>query len=202
MRTRAIVACTALLAVAGGCRGQSSDEPPIHLNPNMDDQAYYQAQEPSTLFANNMAMRPEVPGTVAVGELREDDHLYRGMIAGAVATTLPMPLTSALLERGRQRFDIYCSACHDRTGTGEGIVVARGMVPPPSFHDARIRAMPVGEFFQVMSEGRRNMPALNAQIPVEDRWAIAAYVRALQLSRAASSVQVPSDILQSKGWQR
>ena len=106
------------------------------------------------------------------------------------------------MARGQRRYDIYCTPCHDRTGTGNGIVVERGLVPPPSFHDARIRAMPPGEIYKVISKGVRNMPSYAAQIPVRDRWAITAYVRALQVARGARLSDVPKDIAESKGWKK
>ena len=189
-----------IAAGLAACRGQQSEETPIHLNPNMDNQQYLQPQEPSPLFADGRAMRPEVPGTIPVGELREDDHMFRGTVGGVPATTLPVELDDALLARGRERFDIYCTPCHDGAGTGQGIVVKRGMLPPPSFHDDRIKAMPVGEIYGVITNGVRNMPSYAVQIPPEDRWAIVAYVRALQLSRSASLSDVPADIAASKGW--
>jgi mono/diheme cytochrome c family protein len=145
-------------------------------------------------------MRPPVPGTVAVGEPKQDAHLERGKLGGENASTLPLELDRELLDRGRRRYDIYCAPCHDRTGSGNGIVVQRGLVPPPSFHDARIRAMPVGEIFNVISNGVRNMPSYAAQIPVRDRWAITAYVRALQVARKAGLEDVPADIAGSKGF--
>jgi len=187
---------------AASCRGQRSEETPIHLNPNMDNQKYVEAQEPSPFFADGRGMRPEVPGTIPVGGLREDDHLYRGIVAGSPAWDLPVKLDEGLLRRGRERYDIYCSPCHDGAGTGDGIVVKRGMLQPPSFHDERIRAMRVGEIYGVVTNGVRNMPSYAAQIPAEDRWAIVAYVRALQLSRKAKLSDVPEDVAASKGWTR
>lgn len=191
----------AILALAA-CRGQRSQDAPIHLNPNMDNQQYVGAQEPSPFFADRRGMRSDVPGTVAVGALKDDDHLYRGLVNGKPATTLPLPLDAALLRRGRERYDIYCSACHDGAGTGDGIVVRRGMLQPPSFHVDRVAAMPVGELYSVITNGVRNMPSYARQIPPEDRWAIVAYVRALQLSRRATLADVPADVAASKGWSK
>ena len=195
-----LVSVLALAASAAACRGQRSGDPPIHLNPNMDNQAYLEAQEPSPFFPDGRGMRPEVPGTVPMDGLHEDDHMYRGIVHGHPAQRLPVELDAKLLRRGRERFDIYCAPCHDGAGTGQGIVVKRGMLQPPSFHDDRIRAMPVGEVFGVVTHGVRNMPSYAAQIPAQDRWAIVAYVRALQLSRTATARDVPGDVAASKGW--
>jgi len=190
------------LLLLSACRGDPSDQPPVHLNPNMDNVERYDPQEPDPFFEDRRAMRPEVPGTVAMGQLRQDDHLYRGLVDGKPATTLPVKLDRALLERGQQRFDIYCRVCHGGAGMADGTVVKRGMLPPPSFHEERIRALPVGQIFHVISHGVRNMPSYAAQIPVRDRWAIVAYVRALQVSRSATLKDVPGDVAESKGWSK
>jgi mono/diheme cytochrome c family protein len=193
----------AMLLVAG-CRGTTSTEPPIHLNPNMDQQHRYDPQEPNAFFADNRAMRPPVDGTVAVGALQEDDHFYRGRVDGKLVETLPPELTldKALLDRGHERFNIYCAPCHDQAGNGQGIVVKRnaGLTPPPAFHTDRLRTAPLGYFFEVMTNGVRTMPTYRYQIAAKDRWAIAAYVRALQLSRVAGLDQIPGDVAASKGW--
>ena len=191
---------TLVLFVGAACRGDLSDAPPVHLNPNMDNQERYDPQEPNPFFSDGRAMRPEVPGTIPVGGLREDDHFFRGRVDGRFASRLPLPLTRPLLERGRRRFDIYCRACHGGAGMGDGVIIKRGMLPPPSFHDDRIRAMAVGQIFDTLSRGVRNMVSYAAQIPVGDRWAIVAYIRALQLSRSASREEIPADSASSKGW--
>jgi mono/diheme cytochrome c family protein len=189
-----------MLALVAGCRGNVSSEAPIRVNPNMFQQERFDTQEPNPWFEDGRAMRPEVPGTVAVGQLNEDDHLYRGVKDGKPALELPMRLDRKLLERGRDRFNIYCAMCHDRAGTGDGIVVRKGMLPPPSFADPRLRALPVGQLFQIVSRGVRNMPSYAAQIPVQDRWAIVGYVRALQVARGAKLPDVPPDVRDWKGW--
>lgn len=183
-----------------GCRGVTSREPPIHLNPNMDQQTRIDPQEPHDFFEDGRGMRPLVPGTVARGTLKEDDHLFKGKMGEKFATHLPMKLTSDVLKRGQQRFNIYCAVCHDSAGTGNGIVIKRGFVPPPSFHDPRIRQMPVGQIFDVISNGARTMSSYAKQVSAEDRWAIAAYVRALQISQNASVRQVPADEAASRRW--
>jgi mono/diheme cytochrome c family protein len=196
-----LFACSVLLL--GGCRGNRSEQPPVHLNPNMDNVARYDPQEPSPFHRDERAMRPEVPGTVARGSLKNDVHLHRGKGPdGQPASTLPMELSRELLARGRTRYDIYCTPCHGGAGVGDGIVVKKGLLPPPSFHDDRIRAMPVGQIFDVITRGVRNMQPYSAQIPAKDRWAIVGYVRALQAARTASIRDVPADIAASKGWNK
>jgi len=214
-RRRAVALAAALVALgaaAFGCRGTTSDAAPIHLNPNMDDQSYVEAQEPFAFFADGRGNRLPVEGTVRRGVtaaeradiLREDDHLYRGRQPGtggkAFAQTLPFELTPELLVRGRERYGVYCAMCHDGTGGGDGIVVRRGMVQPPPYDDQRLLAMPVGQLFDVVSNGVRNMPPYAAQIPVADRWAIVAYVRALQLARTATLEDVPPEVARERGW--
>ncbi len=189
---------------AAGCQGDPSPLPPVHLNPNMDQQARYDMQEPSALFADRRAMRPPVPGTVRRGaDATERDlildsrpGLRSGRDASGYLLESPLPLDAATLQRGRERYDIFCSPCHDQGGSGDGIVVRLGMVRPPSYHEARVLAMPLGQIYEVIAQGVRTMPSYAAQIPVADRWAIAAYVRALQLSRAAGREQVPPQALE------
>ncbi len=190
-----------LVLTVAACRGDLSTEPPVHLNPHMDTLPRYDPQEGNPMFADGRAMRPLVPGTVARGHLRDDPHRFRGLVDGQPATTLPMPVTKALLERGEERYQIFCAPCHDGAGYGNGLVAQRGFQPPPSnLHDKRLREKPVGHFYQVITDGIRNMPSHAAQIPVDDRWAIAAYVRALQLSQHATIDDVPEDVRASKGW--
>ena len=145
----------------------------------------------STFFLDDRSARPLVPGTVARGQLREDALLYTGKVNGAIATVFPYRIDTAALARGRERFDIYCAPCHGRTGSGDGMVVRRGYRHPPSLHDDRLRSAPVGHFFDVMTNGFGAMPDYAAQVPAEDRWAIIAYMRALQLSEHASVTDVP-----------
>ena len=173
-----------LLAVAvpialGGCRQE------------MYDQARYKPLGESNFYTDRRASRPLPEGTVARGWLREDQKLYEGKEGHQLVAALPMPLTRELLARGRERFNIYCTPCHDRTGGGRGMVVRRGYQPPPSFHIDRLREAPVGHFFDVMTNGLGAMPDYASQIEVPDRWAIAAYVKALQLSQNARVSDVP-----------
>ena len=145
----------------------------------------------STFFADERSARPLVAGTVARGQLREDTLLYTGKVDGADATVFPFPIDERALRRGQERFDIFCAPCHARTGEGDGMVVRRGYRRPPSYHDDRLRSAPVGHFFDVITNGFGAMPDYAAQITAEDRWAIAAYIRALQLSAHASLDDVP-----------
>jgi mono/diheme cytochrome c family protein len=158
----------------------------------MDNQPKYQAQEKCEYFADESAMRQPVPGTVAREFLREDSAYFTGIDSnGDTLVNSPVETSMQLLERGQERFDIYCSPCHGRAGDGKGIMVSRGYVPPPDYHTDRIRNLPDGHIFDVISNGIRNMPGYRHQVPVEDRWAIVAYVRALQRSQNASIDDVP-----------
>ena len=196
--------------LAMGCRGAVSSEPPIHLNPNMDQQHRYDPQEPNDFFEDNRSARPHVEGTVARGSLHEDDHLWRGKTGSEFALDLPaknsdgeaLELNTTLLERGQDRYNIYCAPCHDGSGSGDGIIVQRGFKPkPPSFHDERVLSLRVGAIYDIVTNGVRNMPAYSAQISVDDRWAVAAYVRVLQVSRSGSLKQIPADKAASKRWE-
>jgi mono/diheme cytochrome c family protein len=171
-----------VVAAAIGCRQEMYDQPK------------YKPLEKSDFFADQRASRPLVEGTVARGTL--DPAALPLPAAGApnaaaLATTLPVPLTRELLSRGRQRYEIFCTPCHDRTGAGEGMVVRRGYRPPPSLHIDRLRDAPIGQFYDVMTRGLGAMPDYAQQVPPSDRWAIAAYVRALQLSQRAAIQDVP-----------
>jgi hypothetical protein len=191
------VACLFILAIViGSCyRGKPSEDPPIHLNPNMDSQPKYEALEHSDFFKNGSAMRVPVPGTVARGDLRADDIYYLGKDgSGKLVEHAPVQISMPLLRRGQSRFNIYCSPCHDRTGAGQGIVIKKGFLPPPSFHIDRLRDAPDGHIFDVITNGIRNMPAYNHQIPVADRWAIVTYVRALQRSQNAALSDIPEEL--------
>jgi mono/diheme cytochrome c family protein len=160
---------------------------------DMHDAPSYDPLQQTNFFSNGAASRPLVANTVARGQLRADEHLFTGKVNGQVATEFPMPVTEAVLNRGQERFNVYCSPCHGRTGEGNGMVVQRGFRPPPSYHDDRLRNVAVGYFFDVMTNGFGAMQDYSAQITVPDRWAIAAYIRALQLSRHATVDDVPAD---------
>jgi len=180
-----------------GCfRGTPSEKPAIHLNPNMDDQQRYDPQEKSSFFADGRTMRELNEGTVARGELNEDNAYYRGMDdKGVYLKTIPVPVTKELMLRGQERYDIFCAPCHSRAGDGKGIVPKRGFLPPPSFFAENVLAFDDGYLYNVVSNGVRNMPAYKKQIPVNDRWAIIAYVRALQRTQTATANDIPKDKL-------
>jgi mono/diheme cytochrome c family protein len=156
----------------------------IGCRQDMHDQPKLKPYRSSAFFADGSGMRPLPAHTVARGTLHEDSHFYTGrMPDGSMATELPMPMTRALLKRGQERFTIYCTPCHGQLGDGRGMVVRRGYKQPSSYHDERLRQVPIGYFFDVMTNGFAVMPSYAPQVPPEDRWAIAAYIRALQLSQ-------------------
>jgi mono/diheme cytochrome c family protein len=159
----------------------------------MHDAPSYDPLQASPFFANGAASRMLVANTVARGQLREDEHFYAGRVKGQPATEFPMPVTLEVMERGRERFNVFCSPCHGRTGEGNGMIVQRGFRRPPSYHEERLRNAPVGYFFDVMTNGFGAMQDYAAQVPAADRWAIAAYIRALQFSQRATVADVPAD---------
>lgn len=180
MKSRALLAASTLLLLAG-CRQDMQDQPKL------------QPFEASSFFADGRAMRPHVEGTVARGHLFEDEHLYTGRVAGELATAFPFEVTREVLERGRERYGIFCSVCHGLGGDGDGMVVQRGFKQPASFHEQRLRDQPPGYFFDVMTNGYGAMYDYSDRVPVRDRWAIAAYVRVLQASRTATLADVPAE---------
>ena len=161
---------------------------------DMHDQPKYIPLRPSEFFADGRSERPLIEGTVARGHLNEDAGFYAGKAAdGKPVADFPFPVTKAVIERGRQRFTIYCTPCHDQLGNGDGIIVRRGYRKPPSYHIERLRQVPNGYIFDVITNGFGAMPDYSAQIDPSDRWAIVAYVRALQLSQNASINDVPPE---------
>lgn len=175
---------TLLILAIANCRGWTSEDPPIHPNPNMDTQIKYKPYRESDFFTDKRDMRPPVEGTVSRGNLKADDHYYRGMVNGKPALRFPslVVVNKTLLERGHNRFNIYCASCHGRAGGGDGMVGRRMQIKPTTFHSDYMYAQPVGHFFDVMTNGIRTMPSYKHQVPEADRWAIAAYIRALQLN--------------------
>lgn len=181
MRLR-LCALVALLAVAGlGCRQ------------DMHDQPKYKPYRESEFFTDGRAMRPFVAGTVARETLREPTPFNTGRSGEDFVTEIPVPVTAELLERGQGEFQVFCSPCHGRTGMGDGMIVQRGFKRPTSYHVDRLRQMPIGYLFDVITNGYGAMLDYASQVPVEDRWAIVAYVRALQLSQYAPVADVPAD---------
>ena len=159
----------------------------------MHDQPKYVPLRESTFFTDQRSARPFVSGTVARGQLREDSLLHTGKLNGVDATVFPFAIDARVMARGRERYDIYCAPCHGRTGQGDGMIVRRGYRRPPTFHQERLRESPFGHFFDVITNGFGAMPDYASQIRAEDRWAIVAYVRALQVSAHATVADVPAD---------
>jgi hypothetical protein len=160
---------------------------------DMHNQPKYIPLRPSDFFADGRSARPLVEGTVARGHLRDDDALYTGKAGGKAVDQFPVPVTRELLLRGQERFNIFCAPCHGRLGNGLGMAVRRGFRRPPSYHTERLRQLPVGEIFDVITNGFGAMPDYASQIPPRDRWAIVAYVRVLQFSQDARMEDVPPE---------
>lgn len=158
---------------------------------DMHDQPRFEPLEAGPFFDDGRSARPHIPGTVARGTLRLDELLYTGRIEGRLADLFPFPVTREVLERGRERFNVFCSPCHDGLGYGQGMIVRRGFRPPPSFHQDRLRQASAGHFFDVITNGFGVMKDYSDRVPVADRWAIVAYIRALQLSQHAALDDVP-----------
>jgi mono/diheme cytochrome c family protein len=197
-----VVTCAALLpvALAVKARHSKSDKPRIHIIQDMDAQPKYKAQRENPIFADGRADREALPGTVAVGHLNEDDHFFQGRANGGWARTFPaqVELSEETMARGKARFGIYCTPCHGQAGLGDGMVHKRaealaqgGWIQPTNMTQDYVRNQAVGELFNTITNGIRNMPSYGSQIPPEDRWAIIMYVRALQKSQAGSVGDVP-----------
>jgi hypothetical protein len=159
----------------------------------MHDQPRYEALEASSFFKDGRSARPQVPGTVARGQLRTDTHLYIGKSGENPVETFPFEMTREDLARGGERYNIFCSPCHDRIGNGEGIIVRRGFRRPSSFHIERLREAPVGYFYDVITNGFGTMYSYADRIPPQDRWRIVAYIRALQFSQHAILAELPPE---------
>jgi mono/diheme cytochrome c family protein len=170
-----------LLLAAAGCRQDMHNQPKaIPLRESM-------------FFKDGSSARPLVEGTVARGTLQDDAAFFTGKNGAAEVDALPFALTADVLDRGEQRFNIYCTPCHGMTGRGDGMIVRRGYRQPPSYHIDRLRQAPLGHFYEVMTNGFGAMPDYRIQIAPRDRWAIAAYVRALQLSQHAPAAELSAD---------
>jgi len=176
-----------VLAALAGCRLD------MHIQPK------YLPDRPTDFFHDGRSERPPVPGTVARGHLRLDELLYTGKENGVESNRFPFPITRADLERGREQYNIFCTPCHDYTGYGKGMIVQRGFPHPPSYHIERLRNAPVGHFFDVISNGFGAMYSYGSRIDPADRWRIAAYIRALELSQNAKVQEVPANERQSIG---
>ena len=187
------LALTSAVSLAGCARGCTSSRPPIHLNPSMDNQPKARPQSASTFFYDGSAMRQPVPGTIPMGGLKEDTAFFTGKGAdGQFVAAIPITADDALLERGRQRYTIYCQPCHDARGDGKGILFQRGNVPTATFHQEKILKYTDGQIFDVITNGSGLMPAYRWPIPPADRWAIIAHVRGLQRERLARAANAPT----------
>ncbi|MGA2046973.1 MAG: cytochrome c [Terracidiphilus sp.] len=185
-RVLAVSSLAALLLLAG-CRQDMQNQPKLI------------PQRGSEMFADHRGARPQVVNTVARGQLREDSYFYTGVVQGANGyreemNVLPFPVTLEVLKRGQERFNVYCTPCHSRVGNGLGAIVDRGYKPAANMHDQVRLAQPLSHYFFVMTHGYGAMPDYSAQLVPEDRWAVAAYIRALQLSQAATQADVPSGV--------
>ena len=198
MRNTFFIVALLSFVVLAGCRGSVSEQPPVHLNLNMDYMERYDPQEASGFFEDGRTMRPPVPGTVARGMLKDDTRFYQGMEAdGSYVLDMPVPITEAFVQRGRERYNIYCAVCHGKAGDGKGIVMTGGYgFAQIGFHNDRLRGIENGYLYEVIANGVRTMPAYGQQIPVADRWAIVAYIRALQRSQNATEGDIPFGILE------
>ena len=191
----------AVMLIAGK-RGDISRKPPIEVFPDMDRMPKLRPQAANGFFADGMSSQLPVPGTIARGSAYQDIPANTGKITGTTnwVINIPVPVTEQLLARGQERFGIYCAVCHSAAGDGKGITGKYGMVAMANFHDPRIVKMPDGELFTVITYGRNLMGPYGGQIDIQDRWAIIAYVRALQRSRLAILDDVPAD--QREGLRR
>ena len=158
---------------------------------DMHDQPRVEPFEESDFFGDRRSARPALEGTIPRGHLRLDEHLYTGKINGELATTVPFPVTLDVLRRGQERYDIYCAPCHSKVGNGLGMIVQRGMKQPESFHSQRLLEVEIGHFFDVTTNGFGNMYSYEERVEPRDRWAIAAYIRAMQLSQGANLSELP-----------
>ncbi|MBP7147810.1 MAG: cytochrome c [Acidobacteria bacterium] len=195
-----VLASLVPFALIARSRWVKSGKTRIRLVQDMGAQSSYRPQSENPLFADGRGMRPRVPGTVARGELRYEPAVASGRSDDQWLAEIPLAIDMPALERGRERYGIYCAPCHGLAGSGDGIVARRAeqlqegtWVPPLSFHDPQVRSRPAGHLFNTITNGIRNMPAYGPQIPVEDRWKIVAYVRALQLSQDATLDDVPAE---------
>ena len=185
-----LVLAVCCLLMVSGCRQ------------DMHNQPKYRPLRASPLFADGSSARPAIDGTVARGALQEDEAFFTGKVAGVAVRELPFKIEAADLDRGEERFNIFCTPCHDKTGSGKGMVVQRGYRQPPSFHIERLRQAEPGYIFDVITKGFGVMPDYKAQIDPRDRWRIIAYVRALQLSQAGTAADIPGGDPEAANKQR
>jgi mono/diheme cytochrome c family protein len=194
MRSLAAIALMIGTALLTGCAGQTSRNSPIVIFPDMDRQGKYKPQTESPIFADGRSSRRPVEGTIAIGMLKEDDVVSTGIVNNQWIGKNPLPIDRALLETGQRRYNTYCTPCHDRTGQGRGLVGVRAMWIPTNLHEDRVKQFNDGEIFHIMTNGRRSMPPYKYQVTETDRWAIVAYVRALQRTSAGTVEDVPQEV--------
>lgn len=188
-----LLVCIAVISVAG-FRGSKSRRPPIEIFPDMVRQARLRPQQHNNFFSDHLSSQPPVSGTIARGTPYEDMPVNTGRVTGTTnfIADIPVPVTEALMERGHNRYQIYCSPCHGAVGDGRGIITKYGLIPAGNFHDKRLIEMPDGQIFDTITHGKApNMGAYGANVTVEDRWAIIAYIHALQRSQLATIEDVP-----------
>ena len=181
-----------------GCRGRQSEAPPIHPHLSMDFQEKFGPQEANPFFADNAAMRKPPTGTVARGLLRDSSQLYRGRTPnGEYVERVPIAVNRAVLERGQDKYNTFCTPCHGKSGAGNGVIMRGdyGYTPASSYHADRLRQVTDGYMYDVITNGVRNMPGYAQQIPVRDRWAIVTYIRALQRSQNARAETLPESVV-------
>lgn len=159
---------------------------------DMQDEPKFIPQRGTTFYADGRSVRPQVENTVARNQLHEDSYFYTGLVNGKEGEGMPFPVTMQVLERGQERYNIYCTPCHSRVGNGIGMIVQRGYEKAGNFNTARLESAPLGHFFHVMTNGYGAMPDYAAQVVPADRWAIVAYIKALQLSQKATQADVPA----------
>ena len=174
-----LAAVSFALLLAAGCRQDMHNQPKFY------------PQRGTTFYADGRSVRPQIEHTVARNQLREDSFFYTGLQDGKEQDMLPFPATIAVLQRGEERYNVYCTPCHSRVGNGAGMIVQRGYKPAGNFHDAKRLAEPLSHYFYVITNGYGAMPDYSAQLPPADRWAVTAYIRALQLSQNAKLSDVP-----------
>ncbi len=180
------IACLSVLSLAG-CRQDMHNQPKFY------------PQRGTSFYSDERSVRPQVQNSVARGQADVSSYLMTGFDNGKEGDGMPLPVDMALLQRGQERYNIYCTACHSRVGNGGGIVVQRGYRPAGNFHTDRLRAMPLGHFFNVITNGYGSMPDYSGQLTVEDRWAVVAYIRALQLSQSATTVDAAGNRIEKLG---
>jgi hypothetical protein len=181
MRKGIAIAGLGAVALLAGCRQDMHNQPKFY------------PQRGTTFYADGRSVRPQVADTVARGQLHEDSYFYSGLNNGAEGNTMPFPVTMDVLKRGQERYNIYCTPCHSRVGNGYGMIVQRGYSKAGNYHTARLQAAPLGHFFNVITNGYGSMPDYAAQLTPADRWAVVAYIKALQLSQNATQANVPTD---------